>query len=831
MAHSIALRFVRSGEYRRTYSSKWLKLNSYQWQKQLQFPNCQSSIAVASTGSFYVSKCHTVIPVRHNTQHRVVVLPEIPPDNPSTNPLLKLFDEKPNVNASDVSTNLINLPDYRSITERHCYFGLGKALLEYESAVAELEQKCEDGVTDFNALFEPFERARCQFEGVWSSVNLLNLTTDSLDRDRSHILQSRAEAAFNSRFASKKIQATIKQIKADQLAGKVDLDKQQQMYIEKYLAEYRHNGFELPELKYRELTETWTKRLNDARRDYQWRMTQSTERFRHQIKDPNVVRDFPVDVLKAMAIDSTQPTKGPWTVTLHPYIYKQVMAYSPERSLRWKVHQADVTRGDRIIDMYTQCFGQVRDIRQHRLDVALTLGYKNFGEQSLATNKMAANVDNVHTMISSLLGKAKQYQEIELEQLQAYAESRGFDEELEVYDVEFLKRKQRRTLLGMSDEDFRDYLPLPKVLTGIFRLCEALFDLRFEEIGGPKDKGEELSKVLANKKWVPEIKLYQIIDVGPGGCNKVLGKFFLDPYIRDDKGYGGGDKGWYVPIRPHSSIAGCEALGAMVLSLPIPNYGKPSLLNISETEEILRNFGNLLLHVCSATNCKWADLSGRMGLEWDVLHMHGIFMTHWLYVPEVLRSLSGHWSTNEPLPSNAIETLCTLAGKQHMAGYSLCNELYQSAYDIAFYTEDYEKESYIDLAERLRGQYLLLPAVKGDVFPIYLSDMMCGDNPAALYSKTWAKMLAADAFSAVQEAIETNGMQSQNQEFDILKDEAVKNVTRRFRTTLLDKGSSQTATEMFRQFRGRDPSQEALLLSLGLQSTASPKIKGQKEAM
>ena len=101
---------------------------------------------------------------------------------------------------------------------------------------------------------------------------------------------------------------------------------QKKRNVEKYLSEHRLNGFDLPEMKYRELTETWQKKVAEARRDYQWRIMTSTEKYRTQIKDPNVVRDFPVDVLKAMALDSTQPTKGPWTVTLHPYIYKQVMA-------------------------------------------------------------------------------------------------------------------------------------------------------------------------------------------------------------------------------------------------------------------------------------------------------------------------------------------------------------------------------------------------------------------------------------------------------------------------------------------------------------------------
>merc|ERR1719412_1489539 len=207
------------------------------------------------------------------------------------------------------------------------------------------------------------------------------------------------------------------------------VDEQQKSIVDRYLREHRMAGFELSDLKYRELSETWMKKVHEYRRDYQWRITTARERFKYQIKDPNIVRDFPVDVLKAMAMDSTQPTKGPWTVTLHPYIYKQVMAYSPERNLRWRVYQADVTRGTKGDDIYTACQSLVRDIRVHRCDVALTLGFKNYAEMSLS-NKMAMNVDNVELMLSSLLEKAKQHQEIELEQLQAYGASRGFDEDI-----------------------------------------------------------------------------------------------------------------------------------------------------------------------------------------------------------------------------------------------------------------------------------------------------------------------------------------------------------------------------------------------------------------
>ena len=165
-----------------------------------------------------------------------------------------------------------------------------------------------------------------------------------------------------------------------------------------------------------------------------------------------------------------------------------------------------------------------------------------------------------------------------------------------------------------------------------------------------------------------------------------------------------------------------------------------------------------------------------------------------------------------------------------MAGYSLCEELFLAAYDIEFYGKDYEKEEYQDLAIRLRSEYLLLPETSGDAFPLYVKDMMTGEFPASMYCKTWSKMLAADAFSAVQEVLEGNGESLLKVNGDITKNEAVRSVTRRLRTSLLDKGSTLPTSEMFRQFRGRDPSHEALLMSLGMHSTTTPKMKGLNEA-
>jgi len=710
-----------------------------------------------------------------------------------------------------VKNDTNTLPNLSNITDQQIYNGMGKALLDYETAVLHVETMAEDGVRDLDALLRPLEQARLNFESCWHVANMLQLVTESLDRDRFIRLHLRAEKASLARVDSKSIYLALKEIKAKQVeSGGTHLSAEDERLLDRHLMEYRHQGHHLPQKEYTILTENWLPKLTNYLGDYKYRQSRATERYRHVIRDPNVVRDFPVDVLKAMATDSTQPTRGPWTVSLHPYIHKQVMAYCPDRSVRWTTYLGDVMRGSKELDIYLSTAHYVRDIRKHRSDQAITLGYKNYAEYSMET-KMAGSVENVQTMISTLKPEAKRGQETELEDLQNFAESRGFEEELEEYDIDFFRRKKKRVLLGKSDEDIREYFPMPKVVNGIFNLCSSMFSIRFEEINTPES---------SQSLWHPDVRLFRVIDLSPGADNAELGRFYLDPYIRDDKGYSGGDKGWYLPIRQNSPRTGTLPLGAFIFSLPMPNYGKPALLSMEEVEEVLRNFGNMLQHMLSNQG-KWSEMCSKAGQEWDVLDLPGFFMQNWLYVPEVMRSLSGHWSTGQPLETDLVNKLCTVP-RHLLAGYDLCRQLFFADFDISFYSVDWEKEGYQEMVTRLRSDYLLLPKLSRDHFPLYYSAMISGDYPAAIYSSLWAKMLAADAFSAVLEARDGSDASA----VPLFDDEAVKNVTGRFRNTILAQGSTLPASDIYRKFRGRDPSHEALLHSHGLKVTPRPGQRG-----
>jgi len=663
--------------------------------------------------------------------------------------------------------------------------------MEFESAVCRMEASIEEGEKNWEVLLTQIEVARLELENMWAMISLLKITTDKLDMDRFTGLERRAERAILTRYDSRTIHEFVT---GDKVAT---VDGEDKRVLERFVTEYRHQGYELSDKKYQELNANWMKRLVEAQRDHRFKVTTSTQRFRHVIRDPAVVREFPVDLLRAMSVDSTQPAKGPWSVTLHPYVYRKFLEYCPDRRLRWNAFNAYIVRGSASSDVYLNVAGHVKDIRQHRLDQALVLGYYNYAEMSMVT-KMAASVENVQSMIAGMLGVAKESQEQELASLQEYAESRGFEDKIKEFDVPFFKRKQIRTLFGVEDEAIRDYFPLPTVLKGIFDLFEDQFGVQFEVV---EANGGDLGTV-----WNSEVTLYRVKDGG-----EEVGFCYLDPYIRDDKAYQGGDKGWCVPIRPNSVIGGSKPVGAVVMALGPPGYGKPSLLSHQEVVEVVKQFGKVAQHMLSSK--KWSETSGKNGLEWDCLSVVQDFLVHWLSVPQVLQTFSQHWSTGEQLSMAQVNGL--ISARNHLAGFDLCNELYKAAFDIAFYTEDYENEQYTDLASRLAPQYLVLDREKEEAFPMYFDEMLTGHWAAGYYSHTWARMLAADLFSAYLEA----GLENT---------EAVAKVSARFKSTFLTSGSALPSAQLFREFRGRDPTPEALLISLGLKEQIQPKNRGSK---
>ncbi|XP_076033744.1 uncharacterized protein LOC143020770 isoform X2 [Oratosquilla oratoria] len=559
----------------------------------------------------------------------------------------------------------------------------------------------------------------------------------------------------------------------------MDLSGAQKRVVQKFLLESRLNGIELPPEQARTFNSI-LKRLEYQKSLYVKKVMETTNNFIHHIRDPSMMRDFPLDLVKAMALDKHRAIEGPWAVTLDPQIYDGFMTHCPNQSLRFNVWRAYNVRASNHISKDVNNSLHIEEIRSSRREQATILGYKDFVEMSMET-KMAGSVENVLSMITSLVAKAKGEQIRELESLQAFAESRGFDGELQIYDVPYWRNKERRAKLNYDEAHLSEYFPFEHVLVKMLELSATLFGVSYEQV--PR---EEVSL------WHEDVRFFNILDADDGSY---LASFYLDPFQRPGaKLHNRVDSAWMLGSRSRSDVAGTTPVASLVFNFAPPQGDRPALLTFRDVNILFQKFGHALQHLL--TTVPYSEASGLTNIEWDAVDICAHFFHNWLYEQSTLEDISSHYESGMPLKGSSVEDL--MATRSHMAAYDLCSALYLSHLDLALHTHT---DFWQDIVRELWDKYRPFPMDKYDSHLCSQTSIMADVWTAAYYSHTWSRMVAADAFQAFKEDEDGQNIQQ---------------IGRRFRDTFLSLGGGSHPSEVFRRFRGRDPSPEALLHFCGI---------------
>ncbi|KAL3285219.1 hypothetical protein HHI36_019333 [Cryptolaemus montrouzieri] len=250
-----------------------------------------------------------------------------------------------------------------------------------------------------------------------------------------------------------------------------------------------------------------------------------------------------------------------------------------------------------------------------------------------------------------------------------------------------------------------------------------------------------------------------------------------------------------VGIQNKSKVCDKIPLASLIFNFDLPSNGKPSLLSLKDVNNLFYRFGHALQHLLTRTS--YSEVSGLSNIEWDMVEVSGHVFSHLLNNEEVIRSISSNYETGEKLPENLIRSI--LGIKKHMAGLDLCRELYLSAVDLELYsTNDY----WVKIVKNLWPQFRSFPLDKYDSHLCSFTQIFTEEWAAAYYSHVWSRMIAADVYSAFEE-VQGN-------------DQQIVEVGKRYRDTFLALGGSVHSSKIFRHFRGRDPSPQAFLDSLGL---------------
>merc|ERR1719440_500231 len=293
-------------------------------------------------------------------------------------------------------------------------------------------------------------------------------------------------------------------------------------------------------------------------------------------------------------------------------------------------------------------------------------------------------------------------------------------------------------------------------------------------------------------RWHPDVQFFKVLDAESGDH---LASFYLDPYARPENKRGGA---WMGVCVGRSAVLDRKPVAYLTCNGSPPVAGKPSLMTFSEVTTLFHEMGHGLQHML--TRVPHAPAAGISGVEWDAVELPSQFMENWCYDAETIygTGMAKHYETGEPLPRELFDKLCEQ--KTYQAGLGMLRQLYFGALDMTLHHrfDPAAGKTPFDVQKEVAARFTVMPPLEEDRFLCAFSHIFAGGYSAGYYSYKWAEVLSADAFAAFEEA-------------GLSKEDEVQAVGRRFRDTVLALGGGRHPSDVYRDFRGRDPSPEALL--------------------
>ena len=498
----------------------------------------------------------------------------------------------------------------------------------------------------------------------------------------------------------------------------------------------------------------------------------------------------PADVIAAAKAGAEADGKEGYKLTLKMPSYLPVMQFAKSGALREKIYQAYVTRASDQAEGDGKRFDNtavMKEILALRLKESQLLGYKNFGEVSVVP-KMADSPQQVIDFLRDLAQRARPYAEKDVADLRAFARTDLGIADPKPWDWAFIGEKLKEARYAFSEQELKQYFPAPKVLAGLFKIVETLFEVSIRRDEAPV--------------WNPCVEFYRIERSSAQGP-QLVGQFYLDPQAR--KGKRGG--AWMDDVRTRWLRPDTHQLQTPVAHL-VCNFasgvdGKPALLTHDDVITLFHETGHGLHHMLTQVNER--DVSGIAGVEWDAVELPSQFMENFCWEWDVLKHMTSHVDTGEALPRALYDKM--IAAKNFQSGMQTLRQIEFALFDMLLHTEHNPADDFMALLNQVRAEVSVLQSPAYNRMAHTFSHIFAGGYAAGYYSYKWAEVLSADAYAAFEETVLADG--SPNPE-----------TGRKYRESILEAGGSRPAMESFKAFRGREPQIDALLRHQGMSQAA-----------
>ena len=688
----------------------------------------------------------------------------------------------------------------------------GRGIAQYDQvkpeqiapAIEFLLSGCEAAVTkaidpktpaSWNDLAEPLEDATEQLGRSWGVVSHLNAVADTPELRAAYgAMLPKVTAFFASLGQNLELYKRYKEIKASAEFAK--LSPEQQKVIDNSLRDFRLGGAELADDQKPRFTQIQDEQAALAKA-FSDHVLDATDSFIHLVSSQADLIGLPEDAIAAAADTAKQKGLEGWAFTLHFPSYYPVQQYSQNRSLRRLLYEAYVTRASELAPQYSK--GNIEWDNTHNMieqlrlrdEEARMLGFDNYAALSLAP-KMARDVSEVDSFLTDFAKRARPFAQKDWNELQEFARSLGLVDGIEPWDMAFVSERLKHERYAFSENELKQYFPLPKVLDGLFKVIQTLFSVNIQPASLPI--------------WHPSVQSFEIRNAN----NQIIAYFYLDPYARSGKRGGA----WMDDARGRRLLANGEIQAPVAylvcnFAAPVEVNGQLRQPTITHDDVItlFHESGHGLHHLLTQVGA--LGVSGINGVEWDAVELPSQFMENFCWEWEVLQQMTAHVDTGLPLPRDLYNKM--LSAKNFQNGLTTMRQLVFSLTDwrlhSQFDAQTAQGQAVLDLAREINNQFHVIPQATISRWPNTFSHIFAGGYAAGYYSYKWAEVLSADVYSAFEEAAKQKGT--------VLDAETGK----RYRKEILEVGGSRPAAESFKAFRGRPPQIDALLRHGGLVTT------------
>lgn len=667
------------------------------------------------------------------------------------------------------------LPPFSQIKPEHVEPAIDALLAENRKIIEDLLAATSNYTWD--NLVQPLEEMDERLGRVWSPVGHMNSVVNSDElRDAYNACITKLSEYGTELGQHEGLYAAFKHVSEN--PDYEVLDAAQKKIIDNAMRDFRLSGIDLSsedKARYKEIMQA----LSTLNSKFSENILDATNAWSLQITDEARLKGLPESALGMAKQIAEREEKEGWVFNLEYPSYLPVMTYADDRELREEIYTAFVTRASDEGPNAGQWDNSplMEQILKLRHEASQLLGFNNYAERSLAT-KMAQSTDQVMAFLNDLAERSLPMAKKDLEELKAFAKDEFGVEELAAWDIGYYSEKLQQHKYSISQEELKPYFPEERVLKGMFYVVERLYGMSVSE---RKDVDV----------WHDDVRFFEIHDAE----GELRGQFYLDLYARPQKRGGAWMDDCITRMATEEGVQAPVAYLTCNFSAPIGD--DPALFTHDEVLTMFHEFGHGLHHML--TKVDYPGVSGIAGVPWDAVELPSQFMENWCWQREALDVIAGHYKTDEPLPQELFDKM--IAAKNFQSAMQMVRQLEFSIFDFRMHLEfDPAKGGRIfEILDDVRKQVAVIEPPSFNRFPHSFSHIFAGGYAAGYYSYKWAEVLSADAFAQFEE----NGI------FD-------RETGLKFLSAVLEQGGSREPMELFVEFRGREPSIDALLRHSGL---------------